>query len=99
MARKLGLRQGDDIEQWALAHGVPSLKMTSSKDPSVGAALRRIAPDLICISTFRWLLRRDILSTARHGAINLISTPPCSRGTAARSPSSGSTTATIARRA
>lgn len=71
VARKLGLRQGDDIEQWARRHRVPSLRMTSSKDPTIVPALRRLSPDLICISTFRWILRREILATSRHGAINL----------------------------
>jgi len=71
VARRLGLRRGDEIEQWARGRGIPSLRMTSSRDPGLAAALRRLEPDLICISTFRWILRPEIVSIPRHGAINL----------------------------
>ena len=71
VARRLGLRRGDEIEGWARKHRVPSLRMTSAHDPKIVSSLRRLAPDLICISTFRWILRPGILAVPRLGAINL----------------------------
>lgn len=61
----------DPCEHVVRSRRIPVAWMRGPHDPSVAEALRRIAPDLICVSTFRWLLPETLLATARLGAINL----------------------------
>jgi methionyl-tRNA formyltransferase len=69
-ARAVGLRR-DPIHAWTRRHGVPSLTATSGDDPRITLTLQRLEPDLICISTFPWLLHSSVLDLARHGALNI----------------------------
>jgi methionyl-tRNA formyltransferase len=54
----------------ARALGVPAIR-TTGKAPELAEFVRRAAPDLLWIADFRYLLPREIVALARHGAINL----------------------------
>jgi methionyl-tRNA formyltransferase len=70
-ARRLGLRPRDAIETWAREHRIPLVGARSGGDAALAARLRTLAPDLVCISTFRWLLSSEICAIPRLGAWNL----------------------------
>ncbi len=70
MARTAGVRR-DPVRDWTRQREVPSLVAQSGDDPAVLAALRNLEPDLICISTFPWLLGSALLEIPRHGALNV----------------------------
>jgi len=61
----------DPLETFVRRSRVPVAWMRDAGDPSIASKLQRLAPDLLCISTFRWVLPEAVLRTARYGAINL----------------------------
>ncbi len=71
LARRVGLRERQPLEEWARSRRILSLQLSSGDDAEVAAGLRRVRPDLICISTFRWILSPRIITIPRHGAVNL----------------------------
>ena len=71
LARRIGLRERQPLEEWARARGLPCLTMSSGDDPAVVDRLRALAPDLICISTFRWILSPRLLAIPSKGGVNL----------------------------
>jgi methionyl-tRNA formyltransferase len=71
LARKTGVRKGDTLDSWAREHGVRTVKMTGRTDPYIIDALKAAKPDLICISSFRYILGESILSIPLQGAVNL----------------------------
>ncbi len=71
LARRVGLRERQPLEEWARSRRIPSFQMSSGDDTEVAAGLRRVRPDLVCISTFRWVLSPRITTIPRHGAVNL----------------------------
>jgi methionyl-tRNA formyltransferase len=70
-ARWMGARRRDPLESWAVAHGIPLIAARSGSDMALAARLRALEPDLLCISTFRWLLAPEICAIPRLGAVNL----------------------------
>ncbi len=71
VARRVGLRERQPLEEWARERRVPCFTMGSGDDGEVVAGLRTIRPDVICISTFRWILSPRLIALPRHGALNL----------------------------
>ena len=71
LARKSGVREGDSLDNWARERRIRTVKMTRRTDPYIVDALKAAQPDLICISSFRYILGESILSIPSRGAINL----------------------------
>lgn len=71
LARRIGLRERVPLEEWARARRLPCLTMSSGDDAEAVARLAAVAPDLICISTFRWILSAKVLAIPPRGVINL----------------------------
>lgn len=71
VARRVGLREPQPLEEWARTRRIPCITMSSGKDETAIARLAGLAPDLVCISTFRWVLGPRALAVARLGVINL----------------------------
>jgi len=69
-ARSLGLRPADPFLAAARQRNIPVLQAHSGGDPDLASQLRSLAPDLICIASFPWLLSEAIFSLPRLGAIN-----------------------------
>lgn len=67
----VGVRPRDPAAAWLRSSGTPVLYARSGRDEQVAEALRRYAPDLICISTFPFLLRDSLLHAGRLDAINV----------------------------
>ncbi len=65
------LRQPDALRSWTDAVGLRTLSMRSARDPRIVRHLNQLRPDLICISTFPWILPQDLLATARAGVLNV----------------------------
>src|SRR5580704_560515 len=61
----------DPISNWARVQRVPLLSAATGRDPNVAARLKRLAPDVICVSAFPWILGKEILGTARRAALNV----------------------------
>jgi len=61
----------DSISNWAREQGVLLLSAASGRDLEVAAHLKRLAPDVICVSAFPWILSREILATARRSTFNI----------------------------
>jgi methionyl-tRNA formyltransferase len=59
------------MSSWARQQGVPLIDAISGRDPSLATRLGRLAPDVICVSAFPWLLGSEVLQTARRAALNL----------------------------
>jgi methionyl-tRNA formyltransferase len=57
--------------KWARRMRVPLLDSVSTTDPDLLERLQSLGPDVICVSGFPWLLRPEILATARRGALNV----------------------------
>jgi methionyl-tRNA formyltransferase len=70
-ARRLGLLGGDPVADLARDRGIALCRARERGDPGVVRALGRARVDLLCVSTFRWVLPREILELARLGGINL----------------------------
>ena len=69
-ARAAGFRR-DPIRDWTRRREVASLVARSGDDPALIAAVRNLEPDLICISTFPWLLGSALLEIPRCGTLNV----------------------------
>lgn len=61
----------DSISDWARKEHVPVLHAATGRDPDICDGLNQLAPDVICVSAFPWILRKEILGTARRGALNV----------------------------
>src|SRR6185436_18205037 len=61
----------DPIDVFARQHKIERAWMESADDTAIVKRLRRARPDILCISSFRWLLSPAVLATASRGAINL----------------------------
>jgi methionyl-tRNA formyltransferase len=71
LAEMAGLRPKDPIARWVHDRGVRALGARSGNDPDVVSQVRALRPDLICIATFPLLLRPELFTIPRFGAINL----------------------------
>lgn len=60
-----------DLSSWARERRVPLLSAATGRDPEVAARLNRLAPDVICVSAFPWILGQEILGTARRASLNI----------------------------
>jgi methionyl-tRNA formyltransferase len=59
------------MARWARIHDVPLLDATSGCDSELANQLKRLAPDVICVSAFPWLLADKILQMAGRAALNV----------------------------
>ena len=59
------------MSKWARQQDVPLIDAVSGRDPDLASRLKGLAPDVICVSAFPWLLGNNILETARRAALNL----------------------------
>jgi methionyl-tRNA formyltransferase len=59
------------MAKWARMHDVPLLDATSGCDSELAMRLKRLAPEVICVSAFPWLLGSEILQLASRGAFNV----------------------------
>ena len=59
------------LTSWLSQHGVPTVLMTSPSSTAVRRAVQRAKPDLICISTFPWILDQAWLEIAGIAAVNI----------------------------
>jgi len=65
----IGAQRG--MSAWAKLHDVPLIDAVSGCDPDVISRLSNLAPDVICVSAFPWLLGNGILRTARQDGLNV----------------------------
>jgi methionyl-tRNA formyltransferase len=71
-ALRLGLgARAAPMDSFLRERGIPLLEARSGSDGQLAEKLHKLSPELICISTFRWILSREIFSQASAGAINL----------------------------
>jgi len=70
-ARWLRLRHRDVVEDWRRGTSIPSIPSTRGRDQVLAHELSRLGAELICVATFPWLLRPEILAVPRHGVVNL----------------------------
>jgi methionyl-tRNA formyltransferase len=68
---RTGIVRRAAMARWARIHNVPLLEATSGRDAELANRLKRLAPDVICVSTFPWLLGSEILETAGRAALNV----------------------------
>jgi methionyl-tRNA formyltransferase len=68
---RLGIGQRAVLSRWARRNDVPLFDAVSGRDPELVDRLKRLAPDVICVSAFPWLLGGEILGLARRSALNL----------------------------
>lgn len=66
-----GIGPNAAMSKWAKVHGVPFLEVISGNDSKLTEKLRRLAPDVICVSAFPWLLSNEILQVASRAALNV----------------------------
>jgi len=66
-----GIGPNAAMSKWARFHGVPLLDAISGHDSKLTGRLKRLAPDVICVSAFPWLLGSEILQLASRGALNV----------------------------
>jgi methionyl-tRNA formyltransferase len=59
------------MAEWARIHGVPLLDTPSRGDFELADRLKRLAPEVICVSAFPWLLASEILQLASRAALNV----------------------------
>lgn len=71
MSRLRRLISRNPLSAWARAHGVPVLEATSGRDHRIAAALKKLAPDVICVSAFPWILAAPLLESAALAAVNV----------------------------
>jgi methionyl-tRNA formyltransferase len=69
--QSVGLYSGDIVSNWTRESGIPTITAASRADQRVVEALRRHAPDLLCIAGFPWLLPDEILAMSPAGVLNL----------------------------
>lgn len=63
--------QKDPFSRLAQKLNIPVERVASGTDPEWSRLLNRTRPDIICVASFPWLLRTEIFSAARCGAVNL----------------------------
>lgn len=68
---RTGIGTSAAMARWARIHDVPLLEATSGSDGELASQLKRLRPDVICVSAFPWLLGREILQTAGRAALNV----------------------------
>jgi methionyl-tRNA formyltransferase len=68
---RAGLGERAVMFQWARVHDVPLLDAASGRDPDLVDRLNKLAPDMICVSAFPWLLGEEVLGIARRSALNV----------------------------
>ena len=68
---RFGMGERAVLSKWARTHDVPLLDATSGCDHDLAARLKELAPEVICVSAFPWLLGNGILETARRAALNV----------------------------
>lgn len=56
---------------WARRWEVPLIDAVSGNDPKLASRLNGLAPDVLCVSAFPWLLGNKVLKTARRAALNV----------------------------
>jgi methionyl-tRNA formyltransferase len=61
----------DIVGRWTREAGIPTVFAHSRSDEQLADALRRHAPDLLCIASFPWLFPNEILEIPAAGALNL----------------------------
>jgi methionyl-tRNA formyltransferase len=66
-----GIGERAVMSKWANMHDAPLLDAVSGRDPAIVRHLKTLAPDVICVSAFPWLLSAEILSIARCSAFNV----------------------------
>lgn len=71
IAARLNIRKEVGMANWARTHDVPLINATSGKDREVARRLSSLAPDVICVSAFPWILSDGILGAARLAAVNV----------------------------
>lgn len=71
LAEWMGLREKPSFEKRLREAGVQRLLATGRSDPLVQRMLAETRPDIICISSYRWMLDESVYSAPRFGAINL----------------------------
>ena len=59
------------MAKWARMHDVPLLDAVSGRDPDLVERLQKLAPDVVCVSAFPWILGKEILGIARRSALNV----------------------------
>jgi methionyl-tRNA formyltransferase len=68
---RTGIGMQAAMARWATIHDIPLLDATSGRDSELATQLKRLAPDVICVSAFPWLLGGEILQTASRAALNV----------------------------
>jgi methionyl-tRNA formyltransferase len=68
---RTGIVQPAFMSNWARKQQVPLVDAVSGRDADLADRLKRLAPDVICVSAFPWLLSDEILATARRSALNV----------------------------
>src|SRR5262245_30500751 len=70
VVRRLGLRARDPIVDFARSHRIPYWE-ARPRDPELAARLAALAPDVLCVAGYSWLLPRAVFTIPPLGAINL----------------------------
>ena len=68
---RIGIGPGAAMSLWARNHDVPLFRAASGRDCELADRLKKLTPDVICVSAFPWLLSDEILGTARRSALNV----------------------------
>ncbi len=71
LAEVLRLRQPTPLDVFTRRARIPTAWMPGPHDERIAGRLEKAAPDVILISSFRWLLPSQVLATAGRGAFNL----------------------------
>lgn len=64
-------RPSDAVSDLAHELRVPEQRMRGPADRRIAEVIRRSAVDLVCVATFPWRLRLDVLEAAPGGAVNV----------------------------
>jgi methionyl-tRNA formyltransferase len=62
---------GDDAAAWSAQRGIPVIRCASRRDPRLLQGLARLAPDLLCVALFPWVLPAEVLQFPARGVVNL----------------------------
>lgn len=68
---RAGMGTSAPMARWARIRDVPLFDATPGCDSELANELKRLGPDVICVSAFPWLLDREILQTAGRAALNV----------------------------
>jgi methionyl-tRNA formyltransferase len=71
IANRLKIWKEGRLAEWARTRDVPLVTATRGGDPAVVAKLMSLAPDVICVSAFPWILSDGVLKTAKQAAVNV----------------------------